>query len=116
MTQSSPAGGILFYVAPLLSGGAAWLATQFAAVIHLARAALAFVFGAGAGDFIADPAHFPGICMVAVALIQIAGRGVMWWKDNTLRRERDELLGANVRQAKRIGELEGAGHKRRGHR
>lgn len=116
MTQSSPAGGILFYVAPLLSAGVAWLATQFAAVIHIARAALAFVFGAGVGDFIADPAHFPGICMVTVALIQIVARGFMWWKDNTLRRERDDLLKANLTQAKRIGALEGGDHRRRAHR
>jgi hypothetical protein len=104
-TDTSQSGGIFFYVPVLLSGGAAWLAAQVAVLVTVARAVLTFYFGSGIGEFIADPAHFPGFCMVAVALIQIAGRGVMWWMDNPLKREVEELR----------RQLDGA-HKARGRR
>jgi hypothetical protein len=69
----------------------AWAAALLTSLLALVRAAIGFVAPANVADFLTRPYVFSGLCMVLVALIANGSKLFMWWKDNSLRRQRDEL-------------------------
>ena len=77
------------YAATYLLAWAASLVTNLLAFVHRW---LAFIAPADVAEFLSRSYVFSGLCLVLVALITNGTRLLIWWKDSSLRRERDALL------------------------
>ena len=77
------------YAATYLLAWAAALVTNLLACVHRV---LAFVAPADVAEFFSRSYVFTGVCMVLVACIANGTKLLMWWKDNSVRKERDALL------------------------
>ena len=77
------------YAATYLLALAASLVTNLLAFVHRV---LAFIAPADVAEFLSRSYVFSGLCLVLVAFITNGTRLLIWWKDNSLRRERDTLL------------------------
>lgn len=80
---------IAAYAATYLLAWAASLVTNLLAFVHRV---LAFFAPADVAEFLSRSYVFSGLCLVLVALITNGTRLLIWWKDSSLRRERDALL------------------------
>jgi hypothetical protein len=80
------------FVAYALTYVFAWAAALATDLLVHVRAALAFVAPADVAEFVSRPYVFSGLCLIAAAVIANGTKVFIWWKDNKLKRQLDDLL------------------------